>query len=178
MYLLFPCNYSYCHKIIFHTMVSMSNMITLIPAWAIDSTPKCIPAVGVNTAFILAFCNKLSDAFDGKVKKDNHSHFKTLLTDTSFHLSFFDEAIAVVSRMRYVDKTTNNKVPTKNQPSCLWNMKKTIQGFQLLWSRLKELGFTCLKTKHINQDIFENFFSLIRGLNQDRKSTPYHFIGT
>ena len=175
MYLLIHCNYGYCPKIIFRAIFSTSNMISLIPARATDSTPKCIPADGVNTAFILAFCNKLSDAFNGKVKKDNHSHFRTLLTDTSFHLPFFDEATAVVSRMRYVDKTT--KLPTKNQPSCLRNLKKTIQGFRLLWSRLKELGFTCLKTKHINQDVLENFFSLIRGLSQDRKPTPYHFIG-
>ena len=101
--------------------------------------------------------------------------FRTILTDTSFHLPFFDEAIAVVSQMRYVDKTT--KLPTKNQPSCLRNLKKTIQGFQLLWSRLKELVVTYFKTKHINQDILKNFFSRIRGLSQDRKPTPYHFIG-
>ena len=121
------------------------------------------------------FFNKLFDSFNGLVKRDPHSDFRTLLTDTSYHLSFFDEAISVLARMRFVNKETKKSVP--KQPSCLENLVKTIRGFKKLWYRLKESSLTRLKTIHINQDPLENFFFLVRGFSADKKPNCYHFIG-
>ena len=81
----------------------------------------------------------------------------------------------MLARMRFVNKETGK--PVTKQPSCLENLIKTIRGFKKLWYRLKELGLTRLKTRHINQDPLENFFSLVRGFSADRKPTCYHFIG-
>lgn len=90
------------------------------------------------------------------MQTDEHSSFRTLLTDRSYHIPFFKEALAILNRIRYVDLKT--KKPLARQPPTLRNLIKTIRGFILLWEKLKGLGFKNLKTKHINQDPLENFF--------------------
>ena len=134
-----------------------------------------IPKEGKNTANFLFFGNKLTDAFNGKVKHDPHSEYRTLLTDSSFHLQFFDEAYQEISLMRFVDPKT--KKPVNRQPPTLKNFKLTLRGFKFLWKRLKDLGFESLKTAFVNQDPLENFFSQIRdcGVN-NRKPTCYQFV--
>ena len=135
-----------------------------------------MPIQGRDTAEVLAYFNILSDAFNGKVKKDPKSFYRTLFDDDSFHYDFFSDARRKLTRMRYVERDT--KKPIKTQPPCLTNLIKTIDGVQLLWKRLKELGFTSLKTKHLNQDPLENFFGLIRDHGaQNNKPTCYQFIG-
>lgn len=111
--------------------------------------PRKVPE-GVNTAWVCAFFNKLADSFNGKVRRDDHSSFRTLLNDDSFHIPFFKEALSVLSRMRYVDPKT--KIPVSRQPPTLRNLVSTVRGFIRLWDKLKGLGFQNLKTKHINQD--------------------------
>ena len=135
-----------------------------------------MPIEGRNTAHVFAFLNKLSDAFNGKVAHGTSTAFRTLLTDSSFHMAFFDEAKAKLARMRYVERGTH--VPISRQPPSLQNLKKTIDGTQLLWKKLQNLGFKQLKTKHVNQDPLENFFGLIRDHGaQNTKPTCYQFIG-
>ncbi|XP_043470970.1 uncharacterized protein LOC122504119 isoform X1 [Leptopilina heterotoma] len=139
--------------------------------------PRKIPDEGANTAWVCAFFNKLADAFNGKVQTDEQSPFRTLLTDDSFHIPFFKEAISILTRMRFVDKKT--KILVTRQPPTLRNLISTIRGFIHLWEKLKGLGFKNLKTKHLNQDPLENFFSRIRACgNSNRKPTCYQFIGS
>lgn len=144
------------------------------PPKSTDEGPKTIPADGANTAFVLGFFNKLFDALNGKVEKDKNSQFRTLLTDESFHLKFFDEAIATLSGMKFVSTTTRDVV---DQPPSLNNLIKTIQGIKVLWKNLKQLGFISLKTRNLNQDPLENFFSQVRGLSANRKPDCFQFIG-
>lgn len=136
---------------------------------------RVIPEEGKNTANITSFFNKLMDAFNGKVKKDESSAKRTILTDNSFHVSFFQEAIEKLGRLRYVSSTT--KVPLKKQPPSLINLKDTLRGFIALWKKLKTLNFKSLKTKNINQDPLENFFSRIRNSSSNNKPTCFQFIG-
>lgn len=96
------------------------------------------------------------------------------MNDESFHIQFFKEAIGKIQRMRYVDPTS--KKPLSKQPPSLNNLILTIRGFLNLWTKLKELGFKHLKTKHINQDPLEKFFSGIRAFGTNRKPTCYQFI--
>lgn len=64
--------------------------------------------------------------------------------------------------MRYVDK--KSKKPLYNA-ACLKNWIR-ILGFIILRKNLKEVGFSFIKTRIINQDPLENFFGLIRTLGR------------
>lgn len=134
-----------------------------------------IPDEAVNTSWIAAFFNKVADAFNGKVKKDENSPYRTVMTDTSFHNEFLKEGISHLKRMLYVDCESKKK--KTNQPSSLKSLESTMRGIQLLWRRLKEIGFRHLKTKNLNQDPLENFFSRIRDFGQNNKPTCFQFIG-
>ena len=105
-----------------------------------------------------------------------NSEFRTLLTDTSFHMGFFSEAKAKLMRMRFVDR--QSRKPFSRQSPSMQNLRKTIEGIQLLWKRLTDLRFQHLKTKHLNQDALENFFGLVRDYGAgNTKPTCYQFIG-
>lgn len=139
--------------------------------------PKFIPSEGRNTAWICSFFNDLSDAFNGKILKDESSQMRTIMTDNSFNLQFFKSAAAQISRMRYVDLVT--KEPVKRQPPTLQNLKSTIERIPLLWNKLKQLGFSSFKTVHLNQDPLENFFCRIRQSGcSNRRPTCYQFVGS
>ena len=138
--------------------------------------PRKVPDEGEDTAYVLGFFNKLTDAFNGKIRKNENSEFRTVLSDRSFHIDFFKHAKAQIARMRYVNPVT--KDPVSQQPSCLQSLESTIEGFLHLWEKLKNIGFKQLKTNHFNQDPLENFFSSIRDCGaSNRKPTCFQFIG-
>lgn len=167
-------NVKVCSNVFSGTLANKINDLAGGPVKSTDEGPKGIPADGVNTAFVLAFFNKLFDALNGKTITDRSSNFRTILTDDSFHLKFFDEAIAILSRMTFVSKSSRKII---DQPPSLNNLIKTIQGIKVLWKNLKQLGFTSLKTRHLNQDPLENFFSQVRGLSANRKPNCFQFVG-
>lgn len=128
------------------------------------------------TAWFLFFCNKLSDAFNGKINTDPSSQYRTFLNDQSFHIPFFDGAIKNLHSMRLVNKNTN--INTPHQPPTLQNLIFTLQGFKAMWTTLKKLGFRNLKTKNISQDLLENFFCRIHACGaSNQKPTWFQFIG-
>lgn len=133
-----------------------------------------IPEEGRNTSYICSFFNDVADAFNGKVLNDENSELRTLLTEDSFHLKFFEDAARQVGRMRYVN--VDDKKRSKNHPPSLKNLKLTMERIPILWNKLKSLGFKSLKTVHLNQDCLENFFSKIRqSAGPNRKPTFYQF---
>ena len=151
-------------------------MLYSFAEWETSIGPRRVALEGRDTAEVFEFLNKLGDAYNGKVAHDPNSEFRTLLTDTSFHMGFFNEAKAKLMRMRFVDR--QSRKPLSRQPPSMQNLQKTIQGTQLLWNRLKDLGFQHLKTKHLNQDPLENFFGLVRDYGAgNTKPTCYQFIG-
>lgn len=94
-----------------------------------------VPWEGRNTAVITSFFNKLMDAFNGKLNKDQHCQYRTVMTDNSFHIQFFKEAVEKLGLMRYVSCET--KRPAATQPSSLKNLISTVRGFEVLWEKLK-----------------------------------------
>ena len=62
--------------------------------------------------------------------------------------------------MRFVDKESQK--PVKTDIPCLKNLADTLQGFRLLWKKLKILGFDSFCTRNINQDPLENFFGCVK----------------
>lgn len=137
---------------------------------------KSIPEEGKNTAWICGFFNAVADSLNGKVKIDESSDLRTLMTDTSFHLHFFKEAARKISNMHYVNPKT--KKPVMHQPPSLNNLKETLLRIPLLWKKLKTLGFENLKTVHLNQDPLENFFCRIRQCGMsNHKPTCFQFFG-
>lgn len=166
-------NVSLCTQVFSRTVANRIKDLSGASKKSTDDGPLGIPKDGINTSFIVEFFNKLFDALNGKEEVDKSSPFRTVLTDDSFHLQFFNEALAILSDIKFVNKQTK-KVLT--QPPCLNNLKKTIQGIKVLWKNLKQFGFTCLKTRHLNQDPLENFFSQIRGLSANRKPSCFQFI--
>ena len=93
--------------------------------------PRKVPDEGEDTAYVREFFNKLSDAFNGKIRKDENSEFRIVLSDRSFHIDFFKHAKAQIARMRYVNRV--NKDPVSQQPSCLQSLETIIEGFLHLW---------------------------------------------
>ena len=59
--------------------------------------------------------------------------------------------------MRFVNATTLQ--PVKASYPCL---KRNIDGYELLWKKLKSHGFTSVNLRRINQDHVEDFFGMVR----------------
>ena len=137
--------------------------------------PRKVPDEGGDSAYVLGFFNKLTDAFNGKIRKDENSEFRTVLSDRSFHIDFFKHAEAQIARMRYVNPVTKDPA---SQPSYLESLETAIKRFLHLWEKLKNIGFKQLKTSHDNRDPLEYFFSSIRDCGaSNRKATCFQFIG-
>lgn len=84
-----------------------------------------------------------------------------MITSTSGHTSFWQEACNKLKKMCFVEKETR-KISTKNAPKCLRNWVWTIEAAQEIWNMLHEANFESFNLKFLNQDVIENFFSQIR----------------
>lgn len=119
-----------------------------------------MPEEGHNTAKTLRFFDKLFDTLNGPSPQDKPNPHRTVMTNDSFHEQYLREAKGELHKMRFVNKETHK--PEAASVPCLGNLEKTIDGFLLLWKKMKSLGFTSLNTRFVNQDPLENFFGLVR----------------
>lgn len=135
-----------------------------------------MPSDGVHTAFILHLMNGIADATNGVSSGDNHPK-RIPWTENSYHEQFLKDAVRQLKNMRFVDSETKKQV--KTDIPCLQNMIDTLNGFQLVWTKLKSLGFKSFNTRNINQDPLENFFGNIKSHDfRSNKPTCYQFEST
>ena len=74
--------------------------------------------------------------------------------------------------MRFVDRHSHKKVRT--EIPCLKNLIDTLEGFKLLWKKLKSLGFKSFNTRNLNQDLLEIFFENVKS-HDSRSNKPTCF---
>lgn len=108
------------------------------------------------TCEFVRFMNDLFDSFNGK----HQQGLSSIITATSGHCAFWQEACKKIKNMRYVEKLTK-KIPSKTAPN-LKNWIWTMKGTQEIWKTLRAAKFESLNLKFLNQDPAENFFSQIR----------------
>lgn len=111
-----------------------------------------------DTAKFLEFGDNLFDSVNGQ--SILHNVLKPLLSpveDNSQHFMFWNEAITVLSSIKYLKEGGTSTVP----PS-VKNFIKTLKNFKTLHNVLKDVGFSKLLPRNFNQDPIENFFGRIR----------------
>ena len=96
----------------------------LISAWD-TSLPEPrnklqLPLEARDTGELLGYLNILIDVFNGKVRNDESSIHRTLLSDSSYHMDFFCDTRKKLSKMRFVDRVTHK--PVARQPPFLHNL--------------------------------------------------------
>lgn len=109
------------------------------------------------TCEVIRFFNDVFDSFNGKSSQG----LSSIITSTSGHILFWQEACNKLRKMSYVDKQTW-KIFARNAPKCLKNWIWSIKGAQEIWNRLHKANFESFNLKFLNQDVIENFFSQIR----------------
>ena len=92
--------------------------------------------------------------------------FRSSVTSTSPHWTFWKESLTVLESMNFKTKV----------PPTIKNWIATIKGFQYLCKKLLNQGFRFITLRSFNQDPLENFFCQIRshGL-RNINPTCYHF---
>ncbi|CAI6359918.1 unnamed protein product [Macrosiphum euphorbiae] len=112
------------------------------------------------TAEFLLFMNMVFDSVNGSTVLSNAGKpLRSAVKDKSHHVSFWSDAIKVLTSMKFVDKV-NGKQRT---PPCIKNWILTLSGFTYLWNKLKNVHkFQFLILRNINQDSIECFFGSIR----------------
>lgn len=128
-------------------------------------------ANALGTAHFVAFCNKLFDSANGTAAKpDGAGGLKCQVRKgrENFHFTFWDESIELIKQWK-VEKCMSGQ-PVKSTsnysqyftPPCLHGWVLTLKGMKLLWGKLKELGFTYMQPRSLNQDPVEHLFGCIR----------------
>ena len=113
----------------------------------------------MHTAFILNLMNGIADGLN----RDSHGDGKSKRipwTGKSYYAEFFSNARRQLKNMRFVDRHSHKKV--RSEIPCLENLIGTLEGFKLLWKKLKSLGFKSFNTRNLNQDPLEIFFGNVR----------------
>lgn len=134
-----------------------------------------MPKDAAVTAEICLLFNNLFDCMNGPGSSEKRpSIYRCLMTDNSLHWKFFKEAKSKLKQMQFVNKTT--RVKTKVIP-CIPNLISTIEGFEIVWDKLKALGFEEINPRFLNQDPLENFFGSVRSYcnGQYTRPTCLHF---
>ncbi|XP_025158610.1 uncharacterized protein LOC112589469 [Harpegnathos saltator] len=130
-----------------------------------------LPVDAVATSEIILFFDDLFDSFNGKKDKV----LSSIISITSEHLIFWQEACNKLRRMEFVEKINHISL-RRNAPKCLHNWIWTINGAKLLWNMLYNVGFSHLNLKYINQDPIENCFGQIRDNgHRNINPSPYQF---
>lgn len=99
--------------------------------------------------------NDLFDSVNGQNLPDDPP-LRRLITDTSSHHDFWDEALQKLRYMKFVDRKTGKK---SYVVKTIQNWEITILSFKALWNNLKSDGFTKLKGRSINQDRLKTFLA-------------------
>ncbi|XP_043468423.1 uncharacterized protein LOC122502440 [Leptopilina heterotoma] len=157
------------NKVNFDSILNVFNekVANCMDKLAIDSenmNGKKIPPEGFFTSFILHFLDKLCLALMGGSKHDDNDpikKMKTVLTDGSFHQEFFEVAKIYLQHMRFVDNDT--RVPIGRHITCLNDLIITINGYQVLWQKLREMDFHFVKTENFNSELIDDFLYKYEG---------------
>ncbi|KAL1517733.1 hypothetical protein ABEB36_001464 [Hypothenemus hampei] len=130
-----------------------------------------LPKTSITTAETVLFFDELFDSFNGRKGQG----LSSILKENSRHLDFWMEARRKLRNMCYVEKVTH-KVVRRNNPKCLRNWIRTLDGTMSLWKILKSHGFSSLNLKHFNQDVVENVFGQVcDNGHQNTGPTPVQF---
>lgn len=137
-----------------------------------------IPPESTDTADLILFLDKLFDSINViKYSKGlGAKPLKSPMTLTSRHLQMWEEAINIVSDMKFfsIKKQCFINVPSIN------NLKFSIRGMlHLCKALISEKKFKFVLTGLLNQDTLENFFSYIRSHRvRDTNPNPTHFVSS
>ena len=132
-----------------------------------------VPAEGIHTAYILNLMNAIADGVNVVNHSDTTSK-RIVRYENSYHDEFFKNAYRQLKSMRFVDHRSHK--PIKTDIPCLENLIDTLQGFRLLWKKLKLYSFKSFATRNLNQDPLENFFSNIKSHDfRSNKPTCFQF---
>ncbi|KAB0793229.1 hypothetical protein PPYR_12849 [Photinus pyralis] len=120
--------------------------------------PEYLDPAAHDTADLLLFFDELFDSVNGHTLYSPIKKLRCVVSNKSHHMRFWQDAIAVIRSMSFVDAKTKRSVVT---PS-LSNWVSTLQNFMYIWKRLRSEGFRFIAPRDFNQDPLENFFSCIR----------------
>ncbi|KAF4523102.1 hypothetical protein B566_EDAN003116 [Ephemera danica] len=121
------------------------------------------------TALCLEKLNKLFDSTNSKFYSENNNKYKNPLSESSPHIIFWKRILRWFESMNFKDNTGKNILTRINY---MW----TIRALIGLWERMKEKGFTEMRTRDFNTDPTENINSQIRylgGCNPEPTSSQY-----
>ena len=117
--------------------------------------------------------NGIADGLNGHSRGDGKSK-RIPWTEKSYHAEFFSNARRQLKNMRFVDRHSHEKV--RSEIPCLENLIDILEGFKLLWKKLKLLGFKSFNTRNLNQDPLEIFFGNVRSDDfRSNKPTCFQF---
>jgi hypothetical protein len=126
----------------------------------IDVSKKVrLPRDALHTSDLISSVDKFFDAFNAdSITAPANKPWKVALSDTSPHFKQLEEFKKSVKQWRFVSNKRNKgntdwltvNVPSVN--SMIWNCN----AVPILWSILKEAGFTHLFTRYLNSDVIEN----------------------
>lgn len=156
--------------IIYFDYKTNSNFI-LAAAYA-DGSP--VSKTLKNTSAAVAYLDDLFDSVNGTSTVHKGKKLKTAVTEKSVHIQFWQEAIKIIERIRFIDNNGREMtVPT------LKNWIITLKSFLRIQKILKSKGVTILRPRYLNSDPVENFFGQVRAYNC-RYTNPdcYTFINT
>lgn len=89
------------------------------------SDNRVLPKRFADTAEILFFFNDLFDSFNGSCTSGTNQ-LKDPVTENSIHFEFWNYALCVLSKMKFLDATTGKQT---NRTSVLQHFQSTIRGY-------------------------------------------------
>lgn len=135
-------------KVKLATQVLSSSVYAALSFMSRMSTEKCD-----GIANIVLFMDQFFDTLNSKAKSPKQLNQPLCQTTEKNIMEFWGQAKPKLSNMRFLNRDGKQV----KSPPCIRHLISTIRNIQSLWTFLKGVGFTNLKTRSLNQDPLENF---------------------
>lgn len=122
-------------------------------------TKWSIPPEGFGAAIFLNFFNYLFDSVNGGIGKQPFLLRRMVPTQQKcVHLRYWNRALTFIKNISFIEVNSSEQL----RPDVLRKWEVTLNGFKLLWQKLRKCGIFKFATRAFNLDPLENFFELFR----------------
>lgn len=134
-----------------------------------------LPAAAVGTSELIDRFDKLFDILNSSSLHCSKMYDRAFKND-DYQKEFISDCKEVFKSVKIIDK--NNRDVT-NSVKCIKGWGTMIRAFELLWDKVRKVGFQYLLSRRLNQDALENLFGKIRQQNGNCiNTTPIQFQRT
>lgn len=136
-----------------------------------------LPPQAMHTAEFIHDMDRLFDSFNGRSPKLNQTKpYRRCMSEKSPHRTLW---LSLLPKIRSWKFLLQNGTICKEQIPFKTGWITTIEATMGLFNECRKLGFRFLRTRSLNQDCLENYFSTIRSYNASNTNpNPYQFINT